>query len=433
MRFDGVYAASAAAVIEDVGLDRGLASRTMTNLRTHEHPTIGESQAYIAEVRARFSPARWRAFTDDMAYFRRAMTDGGFLGTMNDHGGNATPVWFLGARLLFANAPASDAALFTGVVADIVLMVLAFAAIGWAYGARTALLAMIVWGAMDLYMFGSNWFGAALRHDWMALWAIGIALLKKERFALAGAVLAWAGLIRVFPIASFLTLASPVLFALGADIAAQRGRFSPFAFLRAHRDVVRFALGALASGAFLFAASVAVFGLEAWPDWVRKITLMTGGRGINTVGLTNFLVRPVPLKLALAAYAIAALWAVRRAPLDQAAALGVALLPALFSPMNYYLHSFYLLVVLGDARRPFPWIATLAMCVACYFTTWVEGGPMAHFDAEAWNVLVFSAALVVWRLVRGDRASASGDREAVGLDEGHAGVGGAARQVDPVV
>jgi hypothetical protein len=402
VRFDGVYAASAAAVIEDVGLTPSLGRRTMTNLRTHAQPTIAASQEYIDEVRARFTPERWRAFVDDMAYFRRAMTDDGFLGTMNDHGGNATPVWFLGARLLFRDAPASDFTLFTGVAADVVLMLLAFTAIGWAFGARTALVAMIVWGAMDLYMFGSNWFGAALRHDWMALWAIGLALLKKERFASAGAVLAWAGLIRVFPIASFLTLAAPVAFALVTEL--REGRFVLREFLEAHRGFVRFCAGALAFGSLLLVASVAVFGLEAWPDWTRKILLMTGGRGINTVGLTNFLMRPLPLKLAMAGYVLATLWAARRSPLHEAAAFGVALVPALFSPMNYYLHGLYLLVVLGRERRIFPWVALLAMCVACYFTT-LASGFEAHFDAEAADVLVTAAALIAWQLFRGRRAA----------------------------
>ncbi len=400
LRFDGVYAASAAVVIEEVGLTRGIGRRTMTDLRTHARPTIAESEEAIREVRARFRPERWSEFVEDMAYFRRAMTDDGFLGTMNDHGGNATPVWFLGARALFVHAPASDVALWSGVVADIVLMLLAFGAIAWAFSPRTALVAMIVWGAMDLYMFGSNWFGAALRHDWMALWAVGLALLKKERFFAAGGVLAYAGLIRVFPIASFLTILSPVAFALVVELRERRRDFSLRAFLAKHRDFVRFCAGALVVGLSLIAVSVMIFGLEAWPLWVKKIALMAGGRGINTVGLTNFVTDKVLLNTIAVAVALATLWSVRRSPLHEAAAFGVTLLPPLFSPMNYYLHALYLLALLGSATRVFPWVAALAMCVGCYFTTLVDGGFEAHFDAEAANVLVVGGVLLVAQLAR---------------------------------
>jgi hypothetical protein len=374
--------------------------RRMTDLRTHEHPTIGESEEHIREVRARFRPVRWAAFVSDMEYFRRAMDDEGFLGTMNDHGGNATPVWFLGARAIFWNAPASDATLWAGVAVDVVLMWLAFAAIGWAFGARTALLAIIVWGAMDLYMFGSNWFGAALRHDWMALWAIGIALLKKERFFVAGGVLAWAGLIRVFPVASFLTIAAPFGWALATGVLASGRDFAFRPFLASQAGVLRFALGALVIGLAILGLSVLVFGVESWVDWGRKIALMTGGRGINTVGLINVLPERTPRAIAVAVITAATLWAVRRSTLHEAATFGVVLLAPLFDPMNYYLHSLYLLALLGSDRRVFPWIAALAMCVACYFASRVEG-IHAHFDAEAWNVLVAGAAIVVWQLVRG--------------------------------
>jgi len=56
---------------------------------------------------------------------------------------------------------------------DALLLSLAFAAIGWAYGLRTMLVAITMFGAMDLYQFGSNWFGSPLRHDWLSLWRSG--------------------------------------------------------------------------------------------------------------------------------------------------------------------------------------------------------------------------------------------------------------------
>jgi hypothetical protein len=397
VRFDGVYNASAAAVQQDTGFTPQLDAQAMTNLRLHKPSTIGQQRDDIEETRARFTPDRWAIFTGDMRYFRDAMGERGFLQSMEDNGGNATPLWFLEARLLFRNSPASDFTLWTGVVADALLMLLCFAAVGWAYGTKTALLAAIVFGAMDLYMFGSNWFGAALRHDWLALWGISLALLKKERFFLAGGILAWAGLVRVVPISSFLTLAAPIGWAFARELSAPKRGFSIKAFFETHRPYVRVVLGALTFGGALVALSVLAFGLDAWPLWVEKISLMAGGRGINTVGLANFIVHPVGAKAIIVVVTLTMLFALRNSPMHEAAAFGVALMPTLFSPMNYYLHCLFLLVIVGKRAQPFAWFAMLALCVGCYYAT-LTGDTMRHFDREAGTVLLITAALLAWKV-----------------------------------
>lgn len=415
LRFDGVYAASAAVVIEDSGLSDSLAALPMTNLQTNERPSIAQSQEYIRAVRARFTPERWSAFVADMNYFRRAMSDPGFLGSMTDHGGNATPVWFLGARLVFANASASDLSLWIGVLVDCLLVLLALVAIGWAYGPRTALVAMTVFGAMDLYMFGSNWFGAALRHDWMALWGIGLALLKKERFFLGGGLIAWAGLIRVFPIISFVSLTGPLLWALGHQLYTLRRGFSPRAFLISQKNFLHVAAGALAFGSALLLLSVLVFGVDAWPAWVHKILQMAGGRGINTIGLTSLLNDPILVKVTLIAFTLLTLFAIRSAPPDEAAAYGPALIAAVFSPMNYYLHCMFLLAVVGSDRRVFPWLVLLGMCVGCYFTTLTDNFDL-HFHWESWVTVIAMAVLVGWRLVASRRPGTWPGRRPASID-----------------
>src|SRR5262249_36484658 len=116
LRFDGVYAASVLAVAEGRNLS-DFDSVVLRDLRTHDISNVGASRAHLAEVRARFSPERWAEFLVDMQYFRNAMSDSSFLRSMNDHGGNATPVWFLAARAMFSGAPASDATLWRGVIA----------------------------------------------------------------------------------------------------------------------------------------------------------------------------------------------------------------------------------------------------------------------------------------------------------------------------
>jgi hypothetical protein len=290
------------------------------------------------------------------------------------------------------------------VIADIVLMLAAFAALAWAYGPRTALIAAIGFGAVDVYMFGSNWFGSTLRHDWMALWAIAIALLKKGRYFLGGGVLAWAALIRVFPVISFATLLGPLAWGLWTQ-----GR----AF--AWRPYARGAAGAAVFGVVLLAASTLAFGLEAWPLWSTKILAMTGGRGINTVGLSNFVSVPWVKALIVVGTLLLTLAALRRAAVDEAAAVGPALVAVGFSAMNYYLHCVFILAALGRDDRRTPWVVLLAMAVGgCWASRLTAFEP--HFDREAIVALAGMGALIAERFVHAPRTRPVAPAAASGSD-----------------
>ena len=390
LRFDGVYAASVLAVAEGRNLD-DWNGQPIRDLRTHVLTTVGQSRAHLDEVRARFSPERWQQFLGDMQYFRRAMGDGGFLGSMNDHGGNATPVWFLSARALFIDAPASDATLWSGVIADLLLLALAMLAIGWAWGARTALLALIVFGAMDFYQFGSNWFGASLRHDWLSLWAIGIALLHKRQFGLAGAALAWSAWIRAFPALTFFTLSIPVLF-LGAKLLLQGRRADVVALVKPWLTVIA---GVLVASVVLVGLSTWVFGAASWTEWLHKVQTLDKDNHLNNISFRTYLdTDKRDWAIACGASVLLLLFFLRRASMERAAAWGVALLPVVFNPANYYLHATFLLVTLADEhtvavgprvgwRGTLVWLVLLAMCVASYVTN-LPSDIGLHFRYDTW-------------------------------------------------
>ncbi|MFL5319539.1 MAG: hypothetical protein ACJ790_07765 [Myxococcaceae bacterium] len=398
LRFDGVYAASAAAVAEDRG-PSAVAGSTMRNLRTHELQKVSDAQPYVAEIRARFTPERWSAFTKDMRYFRTAMSDSGFLGSMEDHGGNATPVWFVGAALLFSHAPASDFTLWLGVLVDAALMLAAFGALWWAYGPRTAFVAMTVFGAMDFYLFGTNWFGATLRHDWLALWCLGLAMIRRERFVLAGVFLAWAALIRAFPALTFITLTAPVAWEFVIRLWRQRRAFSFAAFLKDQRPFLRIALGALGATVVLVGASLLMFGASAWAEWLHKVLLLNGSGHVNNIALSQLVVERTALKLIGVALTLWVLIAVRRSPLDEAAAFGAALVGIVFNPANYYLQCLFLLAVLGRERDGgVPWLVLLAMCAGCYYAT-LTGDLGLHYRRESGLMLAAVVALLLWQTV----------------------------------
>ena len=405
LRFDGVYAASVLAMAEGRDLD-SFDAQPIRDLRTHVMNTVRDEKAHLLEVRARFSPERWALFLEDMAYFRRAMGDGGFSGSMNDHGGNATPVWFLSARALFASAPASDATLWRGVGADVLLLALAFLALGWAWGPRTALLAMTVFGAMDFYQFGSNWFGATLRHDWLSLWAMGLALLKKQKLELAGAAFAWSAWIRAFPALTFVTLSLPVLW-VGGKLLLQRQRARAMEVLE---PLLRVVLGVVIASVVLVGLSIFVFGADSWTEWLHKVQTLDRDNHLNNISFRTYVNTQKRAWFAACGLSLLGLLLVlRRASLVRAAAWGVALVPIVFNPANYYLHAAFLLVVLAGEERPstgptttlrgaLVWLTLLAMCFASYFANvGVDTG--THFALE--TAILFVVLGVLWVLELG--------------------------------
>ena len=97
------------------------------------------------------------------------MGDKDYLYYMIDHGGNATPVWISVAHFLFSALPTSMGAFGLTALLDPLLFALTFAAIWRCFGYRTAAVVMVVFGANDFVMYGTNWGGATLRHDWLML------------------------------------------------------------------------------------------------------------------------------------------------------------------------------------------------------------------------------------------------------------------------
>ena len=109
LRFDGLYAAQAAAFVDlTPGTTiEGLHGAKFRDLRDSEMRPAREMADHIREVKARFSPERWEEFKKDSRYFLETMGSRDYMGGMSDHGGNATPVWILGAWAMFARAPAT--------------------------------------------------------------------------------------------------------------------------------------------------------------------------------------------------------------------------------------------------------------------------------------------------------------------------------------
>jgi hypothetical protein len=424
LRFDGVYLASVAAYLDDTPARADdAANLEIRDLRTHELKRVSELKPEMSAVRGRFSPERWQVFKEDMRYFRSGMGERFFLDTLNDHGGNATPVWFGITHLLFRGVPASELTLTLAGLVDAVLLLAAWIAIFRSFGLRPALFSVIVFGATDLYMFGTNWAGATLRHDWMAYLAFGLCALKTERWVLGGALLALSGLIRAFPAVALLGLVAPSLWWVYGQYRADRRLPSLKTFRAEHPNVERVLLGATLCVVLAVALSSALLSPSAWGDWLAKITMLNEGAGSNDVSLRSLIAGTdaaagramaqrrllflASLGLGLSLVALAT----RGRRLDQAALLGLGFVPLIFNPSNYYLHYVFLLPLLVSAGQTEPRAHAglpilsvcgplLGMCVAQYWLS-LDPDDVRHFQ-YATALLFLTLGWIYVRIVQRD-------------------------------
>ncbi len=443
LRYDGVYRASLMAYVDDTpGLTlAAVGDIPLRDLVTHRLTLARDVAGEIVATRARFSPARWRDFVADMRYFREAMGPADYLGSLGDHGANATPAWMAVAHLLLAGTQASDAVLLAGAALDPLLLLVAFIAIGRVFGLRSMLLCMVVFGATDYSVFGSNWFGSTLRHDWMALLALGVCALKRQRWLLAGALLAAAASIRAFPTLALCGVAIPAVWWAADGWKTDRRLPAPRELWRAQRPALETLLGATLCVAVLLAVSSVMFGSSAWVEWFHKVRLLTSAPQINHVSLRTLVSHdsrytlealrqsPPPdatdwaaaqdrtfhersglFLLGVASYLTAVALASRRRRPEQAAVLGLTLVSVLFYPANYYAHLVFLLPLLAaepGSGRPLEtagamiWTAVTAMCAVQYWSVLAPGVDQ-HFH-RASLILMTTLAVILLTLLLDDR------------------------------
>jgi hypothetical protein len=424
LQYDGVYLASVLAYAEEQreGSLEAIARTELRGLRDHRVRRVADVHAEIQEVRKRFTDERWAELRRDMRFFQEVMGPE-FLSTLTDHGANATPVWVFFARLFLAPFPAAEGSLSIAGLADAVLLIAMAIAMWRSFGLLPMLLSMTVFGANDLYMFGTNWTGATLRHDWLVLLGLGACALKKEHWKLAGVCLGLSAMIRAFPGVSLIGVTLPLLW----GIYEQRRRDAKFpnwkSVLAAHPETVRVLAGAAACmlGAFLFTGLL--YGFDSWLNWWQKVTLLNRDVGVNEISLRALVAGADSsagrvLQARRVVYAMAVIvcvaWIValtRRRPLHQSMLIAMPLVLVAFNPSNYYSHFVFLLALLAssvaprkiaaadpDAEPPrivplvvpYHWVAAplLALCVAGY---WGSLDPDLERHFQDATVLLFVA------------------------------------------
>jgi len=430
--YRSMYEADVAAYLEDHP-DESIASiekRPLRKLSDLQMSTVGGQRERIQSARGLFSPERWEEYKADARYFRLAMGESGYFSTFHDMGGNATPVWVGFAHILFNQLPASDANFAWTALLDVLMILGAFALVGWAFGPRTAFLCMVIFGANDFIMYGSNWGGATLRHDWMAYLAFGACALKRHRFGWAGVLLALATSMRAFPALALVCLSFPLAWWFLEYVKLHRRLPTQGEIWRSQRPVFVVAFSAALTLGVLFIASSLTLGVEAWGDWYVKVGQLSGDPHGNHISLRSLIAgwdgdqglvladRKPMFLLAVVFYVGAVFAACRGQRHEQTAMLGLVLTPVLFYPANYYIHLVWLLPLVMVERRKFDtplaapfdpahtWVGLLlvGMCAAQYFTTF-ETDRGLHFYMA--TVLLFATmTFMLVTLVRRNAAVA---------------------------
>lgn len=225
-------------------------------------------------VKSVFTPQRWQDFKADVALFRQRLGPQ-WATVVRDHGYNPTPVWTLIGSPLANLVPAGS---HTGVLwlamLDPLLLAAMFVAVVWAFGLETGLLAIIYFSILFGATFG--WTGGAfLRFPWLAATVGSVCCLQRGRHATAGALLAAATALRVFP--GFLAVG--LLYKAARKIIASRSMGPSYRHFFASFVVTMVAL---------LAASILLFGgLDSWGGFRDRIERQTETISPNIVGLTR--------------------------------------------------------------------------------------------------------------------------------------------------
>jgi hypothetical protein len=416
--YDGIYVASLEAERETTG--RRPVQSHARDLRNNEVVPSSGLWAHAREVKARFSTDRWQAFKQDNNYFLSGNSDDYIAKIRKDHGYNPTPTWTFSARLFSRWIPASDASLSALAWIDALLLFAMFAVVFRCYGSRIGCMAVIVFGLGYAWRF--DWVGGAfLRQDWLAAVGIAICMLRRERFVLAGSLVAYATMVRVFP-GGFLV--GPAVVAL-RHLLQKRQSAAWFWKL-----AVGFAIGVVIC---VIAGGLAGAGFDAWPEFFDNLEKHHGTWLTNNVGLKNLLLydgatmrredvrwslpepwifwqekmnrhqaqrRPL-LLAATAAMLLVVAAAAWRYEADEAAVLGTAVAFAVVVLTCYY-WAMLLLIPLGRGRWG-PTAAWLAVNIGLFGLHMVTPAFEMIYGLMSWALVAFFLAWLgpdAWRSVR---------------------------------
>lgn len=232
------------------------------DLRTAEIVPVQSVTEQPGRYLSGFDSQRWREFVADVTWFKQQLPAERWSLLLVDHGYNGTPAWsFVVGGLLSRHLSVRGAlGRWLMLLLDPALLLGTVGAVAWAFGRRTAFLLAIFVGTHYLMSWG-HLKGALLRTDFAMCAALAVCFVKKQHFKLAGVLLGWAILSRVFP----------VFFLVGPGVLLV---WRWLETRKLPRTWLALLTSCAATVALVVAGSCLYFGgIDIWREWSHKITL----------------------------------------------------------------------------------------------------------------------------------------------------------------
>ena len=223
----------------------------------------------------RWTDARWEEFRQDVWYIGRLRAKKDWNKSLNDRGYNPPPSYTLVAgalnNLFSVRSPTGQTIL---ALLDLLVILAAFCVSVWAYGLKRSLFVLIAY-----MLWYGNWgriYGQFWINDWFAACWAAVALWRLEKFRWAGAIAAYATLVRVFPAVLFV---GPVVASLPSILTTRR----------VPRALVQFVGTGALVGVLMVSVSTLRYGPKAWTDFAGNIVTHSAHHegGLRRVGLKH--------------------------------------------------------------------------------------------------------------------------------------------------
>ncbi len=213
-----LYAASLIAD-QETGMKWNDSRKQIRNLDTGRYVASDAVLRDAEEYKAHFSEHRWEEWKKDIRWFKSKLITGRWNNVLRDKGYNPSPVWSMvvGGALTNQISTDSERGMLFLALLDLFLIGAAFLCVCWAFGPRAGLFMIMLIGTHYMMRF-SHMKGALLRTDFAMCLVMAICMLKKNRYATAGALMAYSVLARIFP--------AILLFGLGAKLFWEMGRLA---------------------------------------------------------------------------------------------------------------------------------------------------------------------------------------------------------------
>jgi hypothetical protein len=235
-------------------------------------------------------------------------------------------------------------------------------------------------------------------------------------------------MIRAFPALCFIGIALPAVWRMAEALARTRRLPSWRQFVTTERATLQIAAGGVLAMLAAFALCAWVLPAAAWLEWFAKVAQIEAAPHPACVALRNLVAgwedqarvlrgRQLVYWSMVALYVGLVACAARGKRPEQAALLGLILVPVVLYPANYYLHVVCLLPLLASEQRSATgvserdaglWVVLSLMCSAQYFTVLVSDLALHFYLA---SVILFAALFALLLMLVAEALRAIDDGE----------------------